>query len=204
MCIGQSVRDISQLSSCPGCAAFKHLNHRCQTEGSKYVVEVLYTEWKGSFHWSGTLLITVGHMCNVINYRGRKWKQSYFLYHSWIFSAVLCGQLVGWKFTVSSYHLICLDALWLHSHYSYSSNNGWLPKDAPFELLPKYKSKPFLFSRFGKNRKDERLDDKMERRSSTKSKAEDMQASEEETQQMRLEQERWVLKESFSTVMISV
>lgn len=44
--------------------------------------------------------------------------------------------------------------------------------------------------RFGKNRKDERLDDKMERRSSTKSKAEDMQASEEETQQMRLEQER--------------
>ncbi|XP_030612054.1 partitioning defective 3 homolog isoform X2 [Archocentrus centrarchus] len=44
--------------------------------------------------------------------------------------------------------------------------------------------------RFGKSRKDERPDEKMERRSSSKSKAEDMQASEEETQRMRLEQER--------------
>ncbi|XP_028289219.1 partitioning defective 3 homolog isoform X2 [Parambassis ranga] len=41
--------------------------------------------------------------------------------------------------------------------------------------------------RFGKHRKDE---DRMERKSSSKSKAEDMQASEEETLRMRLEQER--------------
>lgn len=33
----------------------------------------------------------------------------------------------------------------------------------------------------------------MERKGSSKSKAEDMQASEDETQRMRLEQERWVL-----------
>uniref|UniRef100_A0A3B5ASL6 Par-3 family cell polarity regulator n=1 Tax=Stegastes partitus TaxID=144197 RepID=A0A3B5ASL6_9TELE len=44
--------------------------------------------------------------------------------------------------------------------------------------------------RFGKHRKDERPEDRMERKGSSKSKAEDMQASEEETLRMRLEQER--------------
>ncbi|CAK6952031.1 partitioning defective 3 homolog isoform X2 [Scomber scombrus] len=44
--------------------------------------------------------------------------------------------------------------------------------------------------RFGKHRRDERPGDRMERKGSSKSKAEDMQASEEETQRMRLEQER--------------
>uniref|UniRef100_UPI0037E96FBA partitioning defective 3 homolog n=1 Tax=Semicossyphus pulcher TaxID=241346 RepID=UPI0037E96FBA len=44
--------------------------------------------------------------------------------------------------------------------------------------------------RFGKHRKDERPGDRMERKGSSKSKAEDMQASEEETLRMRLEQER--------------
>ncbi|XP_062297734.1 partitioning defective 3 homolog isoform X2 [Scomber scombrus] len=44
--------------------------------------------------------------------------------------------------------------------------------------------------RFGKHRRDERPGDRMERKASSKSKAEDMQASEEETQRMRLEQER--------------
>ncbi|XP_034428503.1 partitioning defective 3 homolog isoform X2 [Hippoglossus hippoglossus] len=44
--------------------------------------------------------------------------------------------------------------------------------------------------RFGKHRKDERPGDRMERKSSSKSKAEDMQASEDETLRMRLEQER--------------
>ncbi|CAJ1081811.1 partitioning defective 3 homolog isoform X2 [Xyrichtys novacula] len=44
--------------------------------------------------------------------------------------------------------------------------------------------------RFGKHRKDERPGDRMERKGSSKSKAEDMQASEEETLRMRMEQER--------------
>ncbi|MBN3325988.1 PARD3 protein, partial [Atractosteus spatula] len=44
--------------------------------------------------------------------------------------------------------------------------------------------------RFGKHRKDERVGDKIERKSSSKSKMEDMQASEEETFRMKLEQER--------------
>ncbi|XP_043081572.1 LOW QUALITY PROTEIN: partitioning defective 3 homolog [Puntigrus tetrazona] len=44
--------------------------------------------------------------------------------------------------------------------------------------------------RFGKNRKDERQGDKMERKGSNKSKMEETQVSEEETQRMRLEQER--------------
>ncbi|XP_042366105.1 partitioning defective 3 homolog isoform X4 [Plectropomus leopardus] len=44
--------------------------------------------------------------------------------------------------------------------------------------------------RFGKHRKDERPGDRMERKGSSKSKAQDMQASEEETLRMRLEQER--------------
>ncbi|XP_075968718.1 partitioning defective 3 homolog [Anarhichas minor] len=44
--------------------------------------------------------------------------------------------------------------------------------------------------RFGKHRKDERPGDGMERKGSSKSKAEDMQASEEETMRMRREQER--------------
>ncbi|XP_032359463.1 LOW QUALITY PROTEIN: partitioning defective 3 homolog [Etheostoma spectabile] len=44
--------------------------------------------------------------------------------------------------------------------------------------------------RFGKHRKDERPGDRMERKDSSKCKAEDMQASEEETLRMRLEQER--------------
>ncbi|XP_070708818.1 partitioning defective 3 homolog [Pempheris klunzingeri] len=44
--------------------------------------------------------------------------------------------------------------------------------------------------RFGKHRRDERLGDRMERKGSSKSKAQDMQASEEETMRMKLEQER--------------
>ncbi|XP_015194427.2 partitioning defective 3 homolog isoform X2 [Lepisosteus oculatus] len=44
--------------------------------------------------------------------------------------------------------------------------------------------------RFGKHRKDERVGDKIERKSSSKSKMEDMQASEEETFRMKMEQER--------------
>ncbi|XP_070842247.1 partitioning defective 3 homolog isoform X2 [Chaetodon trifascialis] len=44
--------------------------------------------------------------------------------------------------------------------------------------------------RFGKHRRDERPGDRIERKGSSKSKAEDMQASEEETLRMRLEQER--------------
>ncbi|XP_016347410.1 partitioning defective 3 homolog [Sinocyclocheilus anshuiensis] len=44
--------------------------------------------------------------------------------------------------------------------------------------------------RFGKNRKDERQGDKMERKGSSRSKMEESQATEEETQRMRLEQER--------------
>ncbi|XP_074549248.1 partitioning defective 3 homolog isoform X2 [Halichoeres trimaculatus] len=44
--------------------------------------------------------------------------------------------------------------------------------------------------RFGKHRRDERPGDRMERKGSSKSKAEDMQASEEETLRMRMEQER--------------
>lgn len=49
---------------------------------------------------------------------------------------------------------------------------------------------PSLLLRFGKNRKDERPGDRIERKSSSKSKAEDMQATEEETLRMRREQER--------------
>lgn len=67
-------------------------------------------------------------MCNVINYRGRKWKQSYFLYHSWIFSAaVLCGQLVGWELVNGKWHTgdsklspVCRLIIWyvlMHSDY---------------------------------------------------------------------------------------
>uniref|UniRef100_A0A3Q3LE86 Par-3 family cell polarity regulator n=1 Tax=Labrus bergylta TaxID=56723 RepID=A0A3Q3LE86_9LABR len=48
--------------------------------------------------------------------------------------------------------------------------------------------------RFGKHRRDERPGDRMERKGSSKSKAEDMQASEEETLRMRLEQERIAAK----------
>ncbi|XP_053714846.1 partitioning defective 3 homolog isoform X3 [Synchiropus splendidus] len=44
--------------------------------------------------------------------------------------------------------------------------------------------------RFGKNRKDERAGERMERKASRKSKADDVQASEEETLRMKLEQER--------------
>ncbi|KAK2858660.1 hypothetical protein Q5P01_003280 [Channa striata] len=44
--------------------------------------------------------------------------------------------------------------------------------------------------RFGKHRRDEQAGDRMERKSSSKFKAEDMQPSVEETMQMRLEQER--------------
>lgn len=54
---------------------------------------------------------------------------------------------------------------------------------------------PSLCLRFGKNRRDERPDDRMERKGSSKSKSEDMQVS-EETLQMRLEQERWVARHS--------
>ncbi|XP_060920141.1 partitioning defective 3 homolog isoform X2 [Labrus mixtus] len=48
--------------------------------------------------------------------------------------------------------------------------------------------------RFGKHRRDERPGDRIERKGSSKSKAEDMQASEEETLRMRLEQERIAAK----------
>ncbi|XP_026094005.1 partitioning defective 3 homolog isoform X1 [Carassius auratus] len=44
--------------------------------------------------------------------------------------------------------------------------------------------------RFGKNRKDERHGDRVERRGSSKSKMEETQATEEETQRMKLENER--------------
>ncbi|XP_026217950.1 partitioning defective 3 homolog isoform X3 [Anabas testudineus] len=44
--------------------------------------------------------------------------------------------------------------------------------------------------RFGKHRRDEQPEERIERKSSSKSKAEDMQASKEETLRMRLEQER--------------
>ncbi|KAA0704907.1 Partitioning defective 3 -like protein [Triplophysa tibetana] len=44
--------------------------------------------------------------------------------------------------------------------------------------------------RFGKNRKDERQGDRIERKGSSKSKMEETQVTEEETQRMRLEQER--------------
>ncbi|KAG5841655.1 hypothetical protein ANANG_G00168940 [Anguilla anguilla] len=44
--------------------------------------------------------------------------------------------------------------------------------------------------RFGKHRKDERTGEKMERKGSSKGKAEDMQASDQEMLRMRLEQER--------------
>ncbi|XP_056868673.1 partitioning defective 3 homolog isoform X5 [Takifugu flavidus] len=44
--------------------------------------------------------------------------------------------------------------------------------------------------RFGKHRKDERPEDKMEKKGSSKSKTEDVQAVEEKTQHMRLENER--------------
>uniref|UniRef100_A0A8C5C5T6 Par-3 family cell polarity regulator n=1 Tax=Gadus morhua TaxID=8049 RepID=A0A8C5C5T6_GADMO len=44
--------------------------------------------------------------------------------------------------------------------------------------------------RFGKNRKDERVGDKLERKGSAKWRTEESQASEEETQRMKLEQER--------------
>ncbi|XP_034027833.1 partitioning defective 3 homolog isoform X2 [Thalassophryne amazonica] len=44
--------------------------------------------------------------------------------------------------------------------------------------------------RFGKPRRDERPGDRVERKASSKSKSEDMQASEEDTLRMRLEQER--------------
>lgn len=51
--------------------------------------------------------------------------------------------------------------------------------------------KNLLFSlRLGKHRKDERPGEKIERKASSKSKAEDAQVSEEETLLMRLEQER--------------
>ncbi|CAL8369400.1 unnamed protein product [Boreogadus saida] len=43
---------------------------------------------------------------------------------------------------------------------------------------------------FGKNRKDERVGDKLERKGSAKWRTEESQASEEETQRMKLEQER--------------
>ena len=59
---------------------------------------------------------------------------------------------------------------------------------------------PSLLLRFGKHRRDERPGDRMERKGSSKSKAEDMQASEEETLRMRLEQERWVLRQSIGSL----
>lgn len=52
----------------------------------------------------------------------------------------------------------------------------------------------FSFFRFGKHRKDEQPEDKMEKKGSTKSKTEDV---EEKTQDMRLEKERWVVQFSW-------
>ena len=49
---------------------------------------------------------------------------------------------------------------------------------------------PSLLRRFGKNRKDERPGDKMERKGSKKSKSEEPMVSEGRELQMRLEQER--------------
>lgn len=77
---------------------------------------------------------------------------------------------------------------------------GWkLLKSGP-QLNPLCRS---LLLRFGKHRRDERPGDRMERKGSSKSKAEDMQASEEETLRMRLEQERWVLRQSFGSLKAS-
>lgn len=59
---------------------------------------------------------------------------------------------------------------------------------------------PSLLLRFGKSRRDERPGDRMERKGSSKSKAEDVQASEEETLRMRLEQERWVLRQRIGSL----
>lgn len=50
---------------------------------------------------------------------------------------------------------------------------------------------PFLFFlRFGKHKKDDGREDRMERKGSSKSRAGDVPAVEEETQHMRLEHER--------------
>lgn len=49
----------------------------------------------------------------------------------------------------------------------------------------------FFFSRFGKHKKDDGREDRMERKGSSKSRAGDVPAVEEETQHMRLEHERW-------------
>ncbi|KAI7792759.1 putative partitioning defective 3-like protein, partial [Triplophysa rosa] len=48
----------------------------------------------------------------------------------------------------------------------------------------------FFLPGFGKNRKDERQGDRIERKGSSKNKMEETQVTEEETQRMRLEQER--------------
>lgn len=48
-----------------------------------------------------------------------------------------------------------------------------------------------FFFRFGKHKKDDGREDRMERKGSSKSRAGDVQAVEEETQHMRLEHERW-------------
>lgn len=48
----------------------------------------------------------------------------------------------------------------------------------------------FLYSRFGKHRKDERPGEKMDRKGSSKWRLEETQVSEEETLRMRMEQER--------------
>ncbi|XP_053349791.1 partitioning defective 3 homolog isoform X2 [Clarias gariepinus] len=80
--------------------------------------------------------------------------------------------------------------------------NGGRPKDdrkkdkAGKEKKEKSKAKKSVLKglgdmfRFGKHRKDERPGDKIERRGSSKNKSDDMQATEEEMQRMRLERER--------------
>uniref|UniRef100_A0A671YXS9 Par-3 family cell polarity regulator n=1 Tax=Sparus aurata TaxID=8175 RepID=A0A671YXS9_SPAAU len=74
--------------------------------------------------------------------------------------------------------------------------NGSLSKDDREKDKDKNKAKKGVLKglgemfRFGKSRRDERPGDRMERKGSSKSKAEDVQASEEETLRMRLEQER--------------
>lgn len=48
----------------------------------------------------------------------------------------------------------------------------------------------FLCSRFGKHRKDERPEEKIDRKGSSKWRPEETQVSDEETMKMRMEQER--------------
>lgn len=61
----------------------------------------------------------------------------------------------------------------------------------------------FSYFRFGKHRKDEQPEDKMEKKGSTKSKTEEVRAVEEKTQHMRLENERWGVQFSWLENLLS-